>query len=91
MVIVVNENDVEIAAVTEFFATQFAISQDRDAWLWGVALTQALPAPLQGDTQDAVGQCTEVVSNKLDGQASFNVARERAKHLTVMGATQQIQ
>jgi hypothetical protein len=38
-----------------------------------------------------VGQRAQVVGHLLDGDAAFHVARQRAEHLRVVGAAQQVE
>ena len=89
--VVKDENNVQIAAVAQLFAAQLAVAHDAKTWRVAVAVFQARPAPLGGDTQHAVGQCAQVVSHLLDGDAAFNVACQGAKHLGMVGTAQQIE
>jgi len=56
-----------------------------------VTLLEALPAPAAAHAQHGVGQGAQVVGHLLDREHAFHVARQRAKDLGVVRATQQVQ
>jgi hypothetical protein len=56
-----------------------------------VAVFQALPAPAGGDAQHGLGQGAQVIGHLLDRQAALHVARQGAKHLSVVRPAQQVQ
>ena len=59
MFVFVDEDDVQITAVTQLFAAQFTVADDgylRHIFCVGdVLVFETLPAPLHGDTQYGVG------------------------------------
>ena len=89
--VVVQEHHVQVAAVAQFLAAQFAVGDDRQARLVTVALLQARPGPAQGDGQHAVGQGAEVVGHLFDGELALDVAHQGAKDLGMVGVAQGVE
>ena len=91
MFVVIHKHDVQIAAVAQFFAAQFAISQDGKLRFVAMPLLEVLPHPLAGDLQHAVRECTQIIGHLLHADAFFHIARQGAKHFGVVGTAQQIE
>ena len=91
MVVFINEHDVQIAAVAQLLAAQLAVGNDGELRRVAVAVFQVLPAPVGGDGKHGFGQCAQVVGHELDTQCAFQIARQGAEHLGVVGAAQQVQ
>ena len=89
-VVIVDEHDVQITAITELFATQLAIADDDHGRFIPVAVFQARPAPTGSDAQHRVGQRAQVIGHLLDAEHAFHVARQGAKLLGVVCAAQQV-
>ena len=91
VVVVKHKHQVQIAAVAQLFAAQFAVGQDGQLGVGAVAGFQAAPAPAQGDAQHAVGQGAELVGHLFHRHHAFHVARQGAKHLGMLSPPQQVQ
>ena len=89
--VLVDKDDVEVAAVAEFLAAELAVGNDGELRVFAVPPGQAAPAPARGDAQHGLGQRAQVVGHLFHRQAAFDVARQRAEHLGVMGAAQQVE
>jgi len=91
VLVVEDEDDVEVAAVAQLLAAELAVADDAELRFLAVAPAQALPAPAGGQAQHAVGQRGEVVGHLLDRDAAFQVARQGAEGLGMVGAAQQVE
>ncbi len=89
--IVVEEDDVEVAAVAEFLAAELAVGDHRQPRLGTVALLEPRPGPAQRDRDQRVGQQRQVVGDLLHGQFTFDVTHQRAKDLGVVRAAQRVE
>jgi hypothetical protein len=64
--VVVEEDDVEVAAVAQLLAAELAVGDDGQAAVVAVALAQARPGPAQHGFEHRVGQRRQVVGHLLD-------------------------
>jgi hypothetical protein len=91
VVVVKDKHDVQIAAVAQFLAAQFAVGNDAKPGLRAVRLFQLTPAPAGGDSQDGIGQRAQVVGHLLHREFALDVARQGTKDFGVVGAAQQVE
>ncbi len=91
VIIVVDEDQIEIAAVAQFLAAELAVGDHRDPVLIAVALTQVLPAPVEHAVQIGIGQRRQIVRDLLNPQLPFDIAHQSAEGLRLMGSAQRIQ
>ena len=89
--VVEHKHNVQVAAIAQFFAAQFAVPDDGKSGLLAVAVFQAAPTPLCGHAQHRVGQCREVVGHLFDGDDALHIARQGAENLRMVCAAQQIE
>ena len=86
----VHKHDVQVAAIAQFFAAQFAVGEDGKEGLVAVALFEVLPYPAAGDSEHTVCQSAQVVCHLFNGDASFHIARQGAEHFGMVCATQEV-
>ena len=91
MVVLVDKNDVEVAAVAQFLAAELAVGDDGEVRFLAVAPAQEGPGPAQRDVEYGLRQCAEVVRDLFGGQAALDVAGQRAEGLGMVGAAQQVE
>ncbi len=88
--VVVEKDDVEIAAVAQFLAAEFAVGDHGEGGLFAVTLRQFLPAPFQRQLHGGIGQGGEFVGHLLDLDQPSQIAREGAEHFGVKALPQQV-
>ena len=91
MPVFVDKDDVQVAAIAQFLAAQFAVANDGNARTVAVALLHARPTPAGRHAQHRVGQRAQIVGHFFDRELAFEIARQGAEHLGVVGAAQQVE
>ena len=89
--VVVDEDDVEVAAVAQLLAAELAVGDDGQPRRRAVALLQARPGPAHGGVEHGVGQRRQVVGHLLHRQVAFDVAHQRAEDLGVVRVAQRVE
>ncbi len=89
--IVVDEDDVEVAAVAELLAAELAVGDDRQLRLGPVGVLQMLPGPAHRTRQRRVGERGKIVGDLLDRDVALDVAHQCAEDLGVVGAAQRVE
>ena len=91
VLIFIDENDVQIAAITQLLATQFAVGNDGKLVVLAMTVFETAPAPLGGDPQHRVSQRAQVIGNLLNGEFLLHVARECPEDFGMVCPAQQVQ
>ena len=89
--VVVEKHHIEVAAVTQLFATQLAVGDDGEVGRLAVVLAQPRPGPAQHAIQGGVGQRRQIIGHLLDRDQALDVAHQGAEDLGMVGMAQRVQ
>ena len=91
VLVLVDKNDIEVAAVAQLFATPFAIAQHRKTGQDSVLCFQARPNPQSSYFNQGVSQQTQIICDLLHAQTTLYIARQCQQGFAVVRAAQHIE
>ncbi|OIQ66357.1 hypothetical protein GALL_520740 [mine drainage metagenome] len=91
VIVVKDKYKVQVAAVTQFLAAELAVGDDAKTGLLAVNFFEPAPAPAGGNAQHGIGQGAKLVGHFFHREHAFDVTRQGAENLGVMGPAQQVQ